>query len=378
MRNHFDVIIIGAGVIGSSIAFNLVKQGRSVLVLEKGRIASQSSSAAAGMLGAQTELENDSPLFRLARESRGMFPDLALELKDLTGIDIELYQNGMLKVARSEEEASEFQRFIALQQKLGEEASWIDPYELQQREPLLEKKLYGAMSIPNDGNVSAPNLTKALSAAAMTSGAEIKEFTEVSEFVTDGNGITGVITTTQEAYHADRVIVAGGAWSRRLLKDAGHELDTYPVKGECFSVKTEKPIVNATIFSKGCYIVPKSGGRLIIGATEKAHSFDQKVSLESIAAMMGRATELIPALNQAEWDDAWAGIRPQTKDGLPYLGVHPEINGLFIATGHYRNGILLAPITGKLMADLVEGIGMNKDWATAFRLERNVIGVEKQ
>ncbi|WP_257349924.1 glycine oxidase ThiO [Pseudalkalibacillus decolorationis] len=376
MRNHFDSIIIGAGVIGSSIAYNLAKKGRTVLVLEKNRVASKASSAAAGMLGAQTELEQDSPLFQLAKESRRLFPDLALELKSLTGIDVELHHNGMLKIARSVEEASEFQRLIDQQQKLGEDASWIDPIELHQKEPFTNKGLHGAMHIPNDGNLSAPHLSNAFAAGARATGAIIKEYTEVTELIEEGNRIIGV-ETHAETYHANNVIVAGGAWSNRLLKGAGIELKTYPVKGECFSVVTEEPLITSTLFTKGCYIVPKTGGRLIIGATEKAHSFDQKVTLNGLSKLMDRATQIIPELADSEWDNAWAGIRPQTNDGLPYLGEHPDMKGLFVATGHYRNGILLSPITGKLMADLVEGIPLKSDWAEAFHLNRDQIGVDQ-
>src|SRR5690606_10119481 len=150
-------------------------------------------------------------------------------------------------------------------------------------------------------------------------------------------------------------IVAGGAWSGHILQQAGVELDVYPVKGECLSVKTSQPIVEKTIFSHGCYFVPKVGGRTIIGATMKANTFNEDVSIEGIYNLLDRAKKIIPSIVESRWEKTWAGIRPQTGDGLPYLGEHPEIKGLFIATGHFRNGILLSPITGVLIADLVQG-----------------------
>ncbi|WP_408009350.1 glycine oxidase ThiO [Pseudalkalibacillus sp. A8] len=375
MRAHYDVIVIGAGIIGCSIAYNLSKRGKSVVVLEKGSIAGKASSAAAGMLGAQTELEEDSPLFRLGKESRAMFPDLAAELKTLTGIDIEYEQNGIYKVAGTEDQVARLQSLIKAQNQLGEEAFWVTTEQLQKREPALTTDVLGAMNIPNDGQVSAPKLTKALAQAAMTLGVEIREFTEVHRFVKEAGEIKGVDTNIG-LISAAHVVVAGGAWSENLLKEADVNLETYPVKGECFSVKTRKRLINGTIFSEDCYIVPKAGGRLIIGATERPGLFDETVTFEGISLLMEAAKKVLPGLGEAEWEKAWAGIRPQTKDALPYLGEHPELKNLFVATGHYRNGILLAPVTGKIMADLIDGIAVGKDWMSAFPINRKSVKVQ--
>jgi glycine oxidase len=129
----------------------------------------------------------------------------------------------------------------------------------------------------------------------------------------------------------------------------------YPVKGECFSVRTPKPLLKKTLFSPGCYIVPKAGGRLVVGATVVPNSYDRKVSLSGLAELMDRARGLMPLLGDAEWEKAWSGLRPQTADGLPYIGKVPTVEGLYTACGHYRNGILLSPITGSVMADLILG-----------------------
>ncbi len=375
MRAHYDVIVIGAGVIGCSIAYHLSKRGKSVVILEKGSTAGKASSAAAGMLGAQTELEEDSPLFRLGKQSRTMFPDLAAELKSLTGIDIEYEKNGIYKVARTEEQVARFQSLINAQNQLGEEAHWVAAEQLQKGEPALSTDVLGAMHIPNDGQVSATKLTKALAQAAVTLGAEIREFTEVHRFVKEGVEIKGV-ETNSGLNRAEHVVVAGGAWSKTLLKEAGVDLETYPVKGECFSVKTRKRLINGTIFSDDCYIVPKAGGRLIIGATERPGLFDETVTLDGISRLMEAAKKVVPGLGEAEWEKAWAGIRPQTKDALPYLGEHPELKHLFVATGHYRNGILLAPVTGEIIGDLIDGIAIKKDWNSAFQMNRIPVHVQ--
>jgi glycine oxidase len=368
MNNHYDVIIVGGGVIGSSIAFHLSKRGKKVLLVEKNQLATKASSAAAGMLGAQTELEKDSPLFRLARKSRAMFPKLSEELKELSGIDIELVQNGMIKIAETDEEMSLLQSLVPLQQKLGEVTEWVPTDELRTQEPALSEHIKGAMSIPDDGNVSAPSLSKAFAHSAVALGTDIQEYTEVYDFIKEKDRVVGVQTLAGSIY-ADETIVAGGAWSEQLLKQADTQLNTYPVKGECFSVRVKVSPITRTVFANGCYIVPKLGGRLVIGATERANTFDETVSLKGVSRLMERATKIIPELENAQWEKAWAGIRPQTEDGLPYLGRHPKWDGLSIATGHYRNGILLSPITGWQMAELVEG----KEIDDHFRVERNSI-----
>lgn len=367
MSNHYDVIVVGGGVIGSAIAFYLSEQDKKVLIIEKDKLASKASSAAAGMIGAQSEFEQDSPLFRLARKSREMFPELAQRLQNLSGINIEYVKNGILKLAITDEDVAAYQSMISIQKKLGENVAWMTQSELSSQEPVLSQNIKGAMYIPNDGNVSAFEFSTALAHSAVTLGATILEDTEVYDFIKEKNKVIGV-KTEQDAFYAEETIVAGGAWSEQLTSQTGISLNTYPVKGECFSVTTKSSLIKRTIYTKNCYIVPKSGHRLLIGATENPDTFDDTVSLKGLSELMDAAMKIIPELKNTQWEKAWAGIRPQTRDELPYLGRHPLYQGLSIATGHYRNGILLAPITGKLMAELIDG----RDIDSHFDVKRNV------
>ncbi|BCB03821.1 glycine oxidase ThiO [Bacillus sp. KH172YL63] len=353
MGKQYDVLIIGGGVIGCSIAYQLAKRGKKVLILEKDRIAGKASSAAAGMLGVHTELSSNSSLYQLAKASRSLYPSLAEELTSICGIDIELVQNGMLKLARSEEEAHKLMGMHA-QSDRNEGITWLSGSQLSAMEPNLSDQLTGGLWIPDDGNVSAPKLSNALGLAAAKMGAKILEYTEVSTFLKEDDRIIGVETNRGFIY-AENTIMAAGAWSGSLLDHLDMNYGAYPVKGECFSVTAPRSLVRATLFTDGCYIVPKVGGRLLIGATEKPHSFDENISLDSLLHLMEKATALVPDLKYAHWDRAWAGIRPQTELGIPLMEKSREWKGLFAATGHYRNGILLAPITGVLMADLIEG-----------------------
>lgn len=368
MSECYDAIVVGGGVNGSAIAYNLAKRGLKVILLEKDRLASKASSAAAGMLAAQAELEKDGPLFQLAKKSRSMFPNLAVELKERSGIDIELVQKGLVKIASSQAEVQEFQKMMEAQQQAGETVEWMTGKQLCEKEPALSPNLLGGMYIPNDGQLSPFQLSHAFAKSAASYGAEIREFTEVHSFIHRKGKITGVVTGTGKIY-GNHVVVAGGAWSDRLLQESGLILKSYPVKGECFSIISPRPLLTATIFSHDCYLVPKKGGRTLVGATSTPDTFDQSVTLEGIHFLIEKAKKLVPVIMAGEWERAWAGIRPQSLDGLPYLGEHPVWKHLWIATGHFRNGILLSAITGELVADMLEEKTVQVD-LSAFSIDR--------
>jgi len=367
----YDTVVVGGGVIGSSIAFQLAKRGARVLMLEKERIAGQASGAAAGMLGAQSEFSSDSPVIPLALKSRAMFPELAEELRELTGIDIGLVQKGLIKIAFSNEEVEAIQQHYQFWKSHGSTVQWLTLSGLRELEPYVTGEVAGAMYLPDDGQVRADDLSLAFAKAASVYGVEIKQCTDVVSFVTKGGRIQGVVADSDTIY-SDVVVVAAGAWSANLLKKVNLNLKMYPVKGECFSVITDIPLLQATIFAQnGCYIVPKKGNRLLIGATSIPKSFDKKVTVSGIYSLLERAQALVPKVKEAHWERAWCGIRPQTDDGLPYIGEHPQYKGLWVATGHYRNGILLSPITGVLLADLIEGKRNEEFDLSSFRLTRN-------
>jgi glycine oxidase len=370
--NLFDVAIIGGGINGTSIAYQLAKMGKKVVLLEKNHIACEASSAAAGMLAAQAELEQDGPLFQLALQSQSMFPTLSVELIELTGIDIEYVNKGMLKIAESEEIALEVKKQVTFQQKWDPMITWLDSKEICEMEPSLSGNVAGGMFLPNDGHVQPAKLTEAFAKAAESFGAEIREQIEVVSFTFEKGHVKGV-QTNKGVIHCEQVVVATGAWAAKLMRETGLDLSIYPVKGECFSVKSEAPIINTTIFSdKRCYLVPKRNGEIYIGATMVENRIDNKVTPEGIRTLIERATQLVPQIKEAAWERVWTGIRPQTGDGFPYIGEHPSLPGLYVAAGHFRNGILLSPITGKLVAELLTGSSLlNQKLLSAFRLVRH-------
>ncbi|MEH7416238.1 glycine oxidase ThiO [Neobacillus drentensis] len=370
MKKSYDVAIIGGGINGSSIAYQLSKMGKRVVVIEKNHLACEASSAAAGMLAAQAEIEEDGPFFQLALKSQAMFPDLSKELLEISGIDIEFVQKGMIKIAETEEVAKEVQQQEAFQQCWDPEIEWLDSHSLRELEPSLSPAVAGGMYLPNDGHVQPAKLSLAFAKGAEQFEATILENTEVISFIYEQDRVIGVQTTLGNI-HCNQVVLATGAWASKLMHETGIDMTVYPVKGECFSVMADSPIINRTIFSdKQCYLVPKRNGEIYIGATQVENTFDKSVTPGGIASLVERAVQLVPQIKDARWERVWAGVRPQTGDGLPYIGEHPLWKGLFIAAGHYRNGILLSPVTGRLVADLLEGRPDEK-LLSAFRIDRN-------
>jgi glycine oxidase len=341
---QYDALIVGGGVIGCSIAYQLAKRNKKVIVLEKGNVAGKASSAAAGMLGAQMEFSFEDPLYPLAIKSRDMFRSLSQELYKISGIDIEWIEEGIYQLAFTEDEAAHFQK----QAERGKDAHWLNTKQLMEREPALSEKTAGALFLPRDGQVAPEKLTKAYMKAAMNLGAELLEHTEIVSLIKEGGRVTGV-QTKRETLFAKNTILAGGVWSGGI----DQSLEMIPVRGECMSFKTKKPLIKGTLKYKSCYLVPKRGDRLILGATSVPNSFDESVSYNGIFQLMEQAKKIVPGIMDSVFERAWAGIRPQTKSGVPYIGPHPHYDQLYAATGHYRNGILLSPVTGTLIADQI-------------------------
>ncbi|WP_224749610.1 glycine oxidase ThiO [Polycladospora coralii] len=372
VQESYDVAIVGGGVMGCAIAYQLTKAGKKVVVVERNTMGSEASRAAAGILGAQAEIDEEGPLRAFALESRALFPAFVEELKTYTGIDVQLNQKGVIKPARSQEEAVKLKHKVMEYRDWDAEVRWLDRDQLHDLEPLASENLVGGMYLPNDGQLHAAYFAEALAVVCRNVGVHMKSYCQVYRFLLDRNAVKGVITSAGTIL-AEQVIVTSGAFTKHLLPD----VQVYPVKGECISVCADRPLLTHTLFvDEGCYLVPKAGNRIVIGATKVAHDFSKQVTAGGILFLLEKAKSLLPTIEQTTFEDSWSGLRPQSGDGLPYMGEHPDYRGIYVASGHYRNGILLSPATGKYMADLVLGKKVPAYIHDSFRLDRKSVDME--
>lgn len=344
---------------GLSIAYHLSRRrGVRVAVVDKGRLGRGASWAAAGMLAVQCEVQEPGPFLTFARAARAYYRRFAPLLADQTGVDIGHRTGGILRVAASEEEAAELRRQLEAQQRLGLKAEWLDAADLRRLEPSLGPSAAGGLHFPEDGDVDNRRLVEALAAACAIGGVSFLEGTEVTGWAAErrrgGEGRVLGIRTASGEVHAGCVVLAGGVWSAELARQLDVHLPVAPVKGEVIALRAPSRPLGRIVFSS-CYLVPKADGRVLAGATEEPGVWSSVPTLAAMASLAQKAVQTAPALGGAEWAGSWAGLRPATPDGMPILGRVEGWEGLYAATGHHRNGILLGPLSGLAMAHLIAG-----------------------
>ena len=350
------VVIIGAGVIGLGIAWRLAARGATVEVFDRGEAGRGASHAAAGMLAACCEAEpGEDALVALGRDSQARWPGFAAELLEASGIDVELRQDGTLVVALTADDQARIHHHLAYQQKLDLPLQWISAAETRRKEPHLAGKLAGAVWSPQDHQVDNRKLATAVRIAAERAGAVIHEHTAVNEISLSGRRADGVVLHSGSKVGADVVVLAAGAWSRGIAGLAPeHRPPVRPIKGQMLALRMDPaaPLITHVIWAPGVYLVPRRDGRLIIGATVEEKSFDTTLTAGGVLTLLEAAWRAVPAVEELPIDELWVGHRPGSRDDAPILGPGP-VQGLVYATGHHRNGILLAPVTADAMARLV-------------------------
>jgi glycine oxidase len=306
------------------------------------------------MLVAQAEAHEPGPFLDLLLLSRELHKPLGEELYEQTGLDPEYVWSGTLQVATDMPSREIYSAKYSWQKDQDLTAQWLDAGEARKLEPNISPESIAALYLSEDGQVNPPRLVRALAFGATLGGAKIMEATRVSRFVVEGHRVTGV-KTTRGTISAGTIVLASGALSALLSDDLGIHLPVYPVKGELLAVNVRPAPITANIYNSHCYIVPKRDGRVIIGATEEPGVYDRRPTLGSVASLSRAAVELIPTLSHAPFASAWGGLRPGTPDSRPILGSVEGWEGLLIATGHYRNGVLLSAVTGEIIAALALG-----------------------
>ena len=363
MTTQSDVLVVGGGVIGCAVAWFAAREGLSVTLLERGDVAGEASGAAAGMLLPFGEAESDGPFLYWALRSLDTFPGICAELRERSGIDPELEASGALHVAL--DAAGERAIRERVRRFADHGLEWLDADAARTVEPRLGPTLRGAVHSPREAHVRSALLTRAFAGAAVELGARVERGVAVRELLRDGTRVKGVVTEAGPR-HAGCVALCAGAWVPGL---APFRLPVEPVRGQIVSLENPRPPLRPILVSEGIYLVPKRDGSLVAGATEERAGFDRRVTAGGVSRLLEAATALVPALADARLVEAWSGLRPCSVDRLPVIGRAPGLEGLVVAAGHFRNGVLLAPVTGRLVADLLLGKALPAE-AAAFRPDR--------
>jgi glycine oxidase len=357
-----DVVIIGGGVIGLAIARELARHGvRDVTIIERAGFGSESSSAAAGMLAPQAEADRADEFFHLTCRSRDLYPKFAFDLQNETGIDIELETTGTLYLGFTDHDINELQQRYEWQTHAGFPVEFLTPGEAHTLEAGISDEAQLALKFPLDSQVENRRLITALTMANQQFGVHLVNGVTVTSLSVKYGRLCGV-ETSRGPVATRNVVIAAGAWVSMLnspdksLPDIGIE----PVRGQMLSFEANPQIARHVIYSPRGYIVPRRDGRLLAGSTTEYAGFDRRVTAAGMQSITSAALEICPGISRLPLASSWAGLRPRAADGLPVLGPCAEIEGVFYATGHYRNGILLAPLTGELLAEAIVDKSMDR------------------
>jgi glycine oxidase len=362
-----DVIIVGGGVIGCSIAWRLAQAGLKVTIFERGRVGCEASRAAAGMLSPQGESQTPGPFFDLCLRSRAMYRSFAEELNDASDIDVEYKDEGTLFVVLQGEDDEEKTRWARWQLEAGLPLEHVSADDLRKIEPAVTESATRAIFLPEEHQVENRRLMDALEVAMKRAGVELIEGAEVTALATEQSRVTGVVLPGRRL-DAGAVIVAAGTWSSPLLEPLELNVQVIPARGQMIAVRGPACPINRVLHSSRVYVVPRNDGRILIGATVEQAGFRKAVTVRAVKHLLSAAVELVPSLGELEVVETWSGLRPDTIDHLPILGPS-GVDSLLLATGHFRNGILLAPVTAELVANFITQ-GRVSDELTPFGVAR--------
>lgn len=355
-RGGYDVVIVGGGAIGLCCAWSIARRGGRVVVLDRAAPPAGATRVAAGMLAPVGELAFGEPeLLRMTLAAAERYPSFVAELEAAGGMDCGYSREGALHVALDRDEAAELRRVHDLQRSLGLGAEWLPPRRCRELEPGLTPSFNGGVHAPGEGSIDPRAMTAALLAALAAKGVKVRTEVEVADALLAGERLVGVRTAAGEELRAEAVVLAAGAWSGSagwLPEEARPPVR--PVKGQILELRAvdgEVPC-ERIVASERVYLVPRGDGRLIAGATVEERGFDMTVTAGGVHELLREAYRLLPDVAEMELVEALAGLRPATPDNLPLVGPG-ALEGLVLACGHYRNGILLAPITGDAVAELL-------------------------
>ena len=342
-----DCVIVGGGLIGMLTARELVQAGLDITLVERDRLGGESSWAGGGILSPLYPWRHPDAISDLAAWSQQQYPRLCEELNEATDIDPEWTSSGLLIL-----DCEERDQAVQWANSHDMHIELLDRNAIVQSEPQLEGSFDAAMLMPELAQVRNPRLISALNQDLVKRGVTMMEYTEVVSLIEDGGRMTGVETSSGNI-RAGQVVIAAGAWSGVILKALGIMQDVTPVRGQMLLYQTTPGLVSHIIVSRGYYMIPRRDGHVLVGSTVEYEGFDKSTTGQVAQELRQLAVSLVPALDHYEVKRHWSGLRPGTTTGIPYIGTHPSIEGLYVNTGHFRNGVLLAPASARLLADIM-------------------------
>jgi glycine oxidase len=359
-NSSYEAVVIGGGIVGLACAWRAAQRGISVLVVERDRPAAGASGVAAGMLAPVTEAEfGEEKLLRLNLAAAARWPSFAAELAELSGLPTGYRRCGAVVVAADRDDVEELRRLHRFQRSLGLDAAWLSGRECRRLEPALSPRVAGGVLAPHDHQADPAAVTAALAAAARSAGAHVLEGTTASVTL-EGDRVTGVRLEDGGVVGSETVVLAAGAWSRGL---GGLPEDALPpvrpVKGQILQLRartqagSQESLVRRIVRTPRCYVVDRGDGRVVVGATVEERGFDTAITADGVYRLLEAAWEVLPDVGELELVGALASLRPGSPDNGPLVG-WGAVDGLLVATGHHRNGVLLAPITGDAVAALLD------------------------
>jgi len=354
IKGSADVVIIGGGVIGLAIARGLALRGvRDVCLIERGTLGTEASFAAAGMLLPQVEADAEDDFFKLACRSRDLYPAFAAALREETGVDVELDTTGTLYLALNEHDQEEIEKRYRWQTRAGLAVELLNAAAARELEPCISQSALGALLFQNDIQVENRRLLSALANSVDSLGIDVLTETTVESLEIELNRVGGV-QTSRGPIACNVIVIAVGTWSSFLLRSSVlPDPAIQPVRGQMICLESKPQLTRHVLYSPRGYLVPRQDGCLLAGSTSENAGFAKRITAGGISSILQNTLEISPAIATLPVVDTWAGLRPRPADGLPVLGACGEIDGLIYATGHYRNGILLAPLTAELITEAI-------------------------
>ncbi|WP_299197718.1 glycine oxidase ThiO [uncultured Amphritea sp.] len=343
-----DYLIIGAGVIGMLTARELAQSGAEVTLVDMNNCAQEASWAGGGIVSPLYPWRYSDPVTALATWSQTSYIHLAQQLLDETGLDPELRQKGMFMVGVDDEDEA-----LAWGRRYQKPMEQVGADFIYQQEPNLAPGLSSALWMPEVASIRNPRLGRSLRRSMeITANINLIEQARVEGLVVENYAVTGV-QIADRVLQGDQVIIAAGAWSSELLAPLEVELPVEPVKGQMMLFKAPVGLINRVVLMQGRYLIPRNDGRILVGSTLERVGFDKQTTAEAKASLYQTALEICPELEKYELEHHWAGLRPGSPEGVPYIGAVPGYDNLYLNAGHFRNGLVLAPASTRLLADIL-------------------------